>query len=261
MRFAKHRLVLSTSLTLVLACKGDPDADTTDPGSTGTGSSATSNGTDTSLPSSSSTSPTSTTDVEPTGAETTVTDPTGTTTTATVTTATDTSDADTSDTGTTDTDTVDPTAADPVCGVLPAPGDTFMIDFGGEIGLQTFEEAGNTGCHDVNNANSMLISLVWTSTTNGGFSIGAALFSGDYDSLGELVGNTMPYAPGNQLNSEINAPGLGSYEAVGANFGVHISSLTEEGITGCLVGVDAFVRKADNLELTPGSTIPFACAN
>lgn len=50
-----------------------------------------------------------------------------------------------------------------------------------------------------------------------------------------------------------------SYDAKGAGLGLHISSLTEEGITGCLVGFDAYVRKGDALELKPASPIAFAC--
>ncbi len=272
------RFALLTILSLVVACGGNPDTDTTattDAGTTGTDPTDTSTGVSSSP--TTSTSPTDPTDADtsstdgsgtnPTTTDVTTTDgttdPTATDATATdpgTAATTDATSTDPTDTDTTDTDTMDPTAADPVCGVAPAPGDTFMIDFGGEIGLQTFEQGGNTGCHDMAEADGKLVSLVWSSTENAGFSISAALFSGDYASLGELVGNTLPYAPGNQLSSTINAPGLGSYEAKGANFGLHISALTADGITGCLVDFDAFIRKGDNAELKPASPIPFACA-
>jgi hypothetical protein len=261
-----NRFALITILPLVLACSGNKDTDTTDAGATGTGATDTSTGANSSptSSSSSSSSPTNTTDADPSNTDTAVTGTSGTDTAVTGTSSTDTTVAgtatDTTGTGTTDTDTMDPTAADPVCGAGPAPGDTFMIDFGGEIGLQTFEQSGNTGCHNMNDAGGKLISLVWSSTTSAGFTVGAALFSGDYESLGELVGNTLPFAPTNQLSAAINAPGLGSYEAKGAKFGLHISSLTENGITGCLVDFDAFVRKGDGVELKPASPIPFACA-
>lgn len=250
-----NRLALITILSVVAcsATKEEPDTDTTDTTNAGpttsTATADTSTGPDSSPTSSSSTSPTNTTEADPTTTDTPVTD----------TSNTDTTDTDDPVTTTTDTDTMDPTAADPVCGPGPAPGETFMIDFGGEVGLQTYEQAGNTGCHYKSQEDTMLISLVWSSTTKAGFTISAALFSGDYASLGELVGNTLPYAPTNQLSSNLNAPGLGSYDAKGAGLGLHISSLTEKGITGCLVGFDAYVRKGDALELKPASPIAFAC--
>jgi hypothetical protein len=273
-KISLKRYALISIVAIVPACPNteQPETDTTAANTTGATSTDPSTGTDASPTTTTSPSTTlddTTTDVGPTGTDTnltitTNTDTTATSTTDAETTATATSGPDTGDTGATDTgtgtDTMDPTAADPVCGAVPDPGDTFEIDFGGEIGVQTFEQAGSTGCHDMTDADKMLISLVWTSTTKGGFSISAALFGGDYGSIGELVGNTLIFAPGNQLASSINSPGLGSYDAKGASFGLHITSLTDDGITGCLVDFDAFYRKGDNLELKPASPIPFACA-
>ena len=241
-----------SSLLLVVACsaaKDEPETGTTgataEPGTTTTSAATTDTG-----------------DASPTTAG--PTDTTADTTAASTTTAsTTTAETTTPGSETTEADTTgpDPTGEDPVCGAGPAPGETFTIDFGGQIGSHTFEQAGNTGCHTTSDADSALVSLVWSSTTNGGFTISAALFSGDYASLGELVGHTLPYSPSNQLAADINAPGLGSYEAKGAEFGLHISTLTEGGITGCLVGFDAFVREADNDVLPISAPIPFACGS
>lgn len=236
---------LSSLLSCLVACSAagdEPESGTTD-------STAGPVGTSTSSTTAINTTDASPTDTGPTAADTTAADTTAGTTTAGTTTS------------GTDTTGPDPTAADPVCGVGPAPGETFTIDFGGQIGSHTFEQTGNTGCHTASDADSALVSLVWSSTTNGGFTISAALFSGDYASLGELVGHTLPYSPSNQLAADINAPGLGSYEAQGASFGLHISSLTDGGITGCLVGFDAFVREADNDVLPIVAPIPFACGS
>jgi len=99
----------------------------------------------------------------------------------------------------------------------------------------------------------------WFATTSGGFSIGGALIAGDYTSLGTLVGNTIIASSSNFVSSEINAPGVGSFSAIGEDFGLHVVSLADEGIKGCLVDFDGW-EAADGSLIYPTSPVPFACS-